>query len=107
MMYETYDGGCPEAELPIFAGFARDLMRVQDRNRRRSGASAADRAFHAKAALGVRNAELRVAEDLPGPLRQGCFQPGAVLPTTVRFSNASGTHQPDVQKDMRLSLIHI
>ncbi|WP_448642742.1 peroxidase family protein [Geodermatophilus sp. URMC 63] len=99
--YERYDGGSEQAELLVFEGLARELMLVQERNRRARGAATVDRAFHAKTLLAVENACLRVRQDLPQDLRQGCFRPGAELPVTVRFSNANGAPQPDTAEDMR------
>ncbi|MGH3783241.1 MAG: hypothetical protein ACRDRO_22135, partial [Pseudonocardiaceae bacterium] len=107
MDHERYEGGSPEAELATFAALARDIMLVQAKNRRRSGASAVDRAFHAKSALGVENARLVVRDDLPHELRQGCFQPGAEFPVAVRLSNAGGIAQSDTVKDMRGAAIRI
>ena len=101
MNHERYEGGSEAAELADFERLARDLVKVQARNRRRSGRTGVDRVFHAKAALGVRNARLEVDAALPVELRQGPFLPGAVLDATVRLSNASGTHQPDTAKDLR------
>ncbi|MBM7807644.1 hypothetical protein JOD57_003481 [Geodermatophilus bullaregiensis] len=99
--YETYEGGSEQAELLVFEELARELMLVQERNRAASGAAAVDRAFHAKTVLAVEDACLRVRQDLPEDLRQGCFRPGAELPVTVRFSNANGTPHADTAKDMR------
>lgn len=107
MDHERYEGGSPEAELATFAALARDIMRVQEKNRRRSGASAVDRAFHAKSALAVENARLVVRDDLSHELRQGCFQAGAALPVTIRLSNASSIPQSDTGKDMRGAAIRI
>lgn len=107
MDHEQYEGGSQEAELATFAALARDIMLVQEKNRRRSGASAVDRAFHAKAALGVENGRLIVRDDLPHELPQGCFQSGAELSVTVRLSNACGTAQPETGKDMRGAAIRI
>ena len=99
--YERYEGGSEQAELLVFEGLARDLMLAQERNRRATGAATVDRAFHAKTVLGVEDARLRVRPDLPPDLRRGCFQPGAELPVTVRFSNADPVPRPDDAEDMR------
>jgi Animal haem peroxidase len=98
--YETYEGGSPEREAEVFAQLARDLMLVQAKNKASSGAPRVQRAFHAKAVLGVQNARLVLREDLPFDLRHGCFQPGAEYQVTVRLSNASPVHQPDSVKDL-------
>ncbi|MEU2790451.1 peroxidase family protein [Streptomyces sp. NPDC007100] len=99
--YETYEGGSPEAERVVFEELARQLMRVQLKNRKSSGAPGVERAFHAKAALGVENARLRFDEELPAALASGFVQPGAEYPAMVRLSNASGTAQPDIAPDLR------
>lgn len=98
--YETYEGGSPEAERVVFDELARQLMAVQLKNRGR-GAHGVERAFHAKAALGVENARLRFDESLPAGLASGWVQPGAQYPAVVRLSNASGTAQPDIAPDLR------
>ncbi|WP_217637114.1 peroxidase family protein [Geodermatophilus telluris] len=99
--YERYEGGSEQAELETFAELARELMAVQERNRRVRGAPSVDRAFHGKTVLALQDGCLRVRQDLPAELSQGCFRPGAELPVTVRFSNASGVAQPDTARDMR------
>ncbi|MFH8404011.1 peroxidase family protein [Streptomyces sp. NPDC018019] len=98
--YETYEGGSPEAERLVFEELARQLMAVQLKNRG-NGAHGVERAFHAKAALGVENARLRFDEELPATLASGWVQPGAQYPAVVRLSNASGTAQPDTAPDLR------
>jgi hypothetical protein len=99
--YERYDGGSEQAELLRFEELARELMLVQEKNRRARDATTVDRAFHTKTVLAVENACLRVRRDLPQDLQQGCFRPGTELPATVRFSNANGMPQADTAKDMR------
>ncbi|MGY0019865.1 peroxidase family protein [Streptomyces sp. cg35] len=98
--YERYEGGSPEAERLVFERLAREIMQVQIANRRASGAPHHERAFHAKAVLGVENARLRFADDLPTALRSGFAQPGADYPATVRLSNASGMSGPDGTPDL-------
>src|SRR3712207_6819066 len=99
--YERYDGENEQAELLLFEELARELMLVQERNRKVRGTATVDRAFHAKTVLAVEDACLRVRPDLPQDLQRGCFRPGAELPVTVRFSNANGTPQPDTAPDLR------
>ena len=99
-MFERYERGSREDELVLFAKLARDVMRVQEKNRRRTGSRSVDRAFHAKPGLAVENARLVVHDDLAPDLRRGRFRPGADLPVTVRLSNASGIPQPDGEKDL-------
>lgn len=98
--YERYEGGSPEAERLVFERLAREIMKVQVANRRASGAPGYERAFHAKAALGVENARLRFNDDLPAALRGGFAQPGAEYPATVRLSSASGMRGPDGAPDL-------
>ncbi|MFF3088800.1 peroxidase family protein [Streptomyces nojiriensis] len=105
--YERYAGGSPEAERLVFERLARELLRVQLKVRRRSGAAAVDRTFHAKAVLGVENARLRFREDLPEALRAGFATPGAEYPVTVRLSNASGVRQPDFAPDLRGAALRV
>ncbi|BEL06263.1 hypothetical protein Q0Z83_044540 [Actinoplanes sichuanensis] len=101
---ETYLGGSPETERLAFDRLARDIMRVQLRNRKVASAHgvphAIGRALHVKATLAVEDAELKFL-DLPPELRVGFAQPGARYPVAVRFSNASGTAKPDTSPDLR------
>lgn len=105
--YETYEGGGPEAERLVFDRLARELMRVQLRNKRRAGAATVQRAFHAKAVLGVENARLRFHDELPEALRVGWARPGARYEVTVRLSNASGTAGPDGAPDLRGAALRV
>ncbi|MFI8277438.1 peroxidase family protein [Streptomyces sp. NPDC085929] len=105
--YERYVGGDPEAERLVFERLARELMRVQLKARKRSGAAGIERAFHAKAVLGVENARLAFAEDLPQDLRTGFASPAAEYPVTVRLSNANGARMPDHAPDLRGAALRI
>ncbi|MGW3349029.1 peroxidase family protein [Nonomuraea rubra] len=105
--YERYVGGSPEKERVIMEGLARDLMRVQLKIKQRGGAARIDRAFHAKAILGVENARLTFHASLPEELRTGFAQPGADYPVIVRLSNASGARQPDSAPDLRGAALRI
>ncbi|MEU9304815.1 peroxidase family protein [Streptomyces sp. NPDC048269] len=105
--YEHYVGGDPEVERLVFERLARELMRVQLRSRKRSGAADIARTFHAKAVLGAENARLTFADDLPSDLRTGFAQPGAEYPVTVRLSNANGTRQPDHAPDLHGAALRI
>jgi Animal haem peroxidase/Catalase len=99
---ETY-AESPEAERLEFERLAREIMLVQLKTAKAASAHIAhpvDRAFHAKATLAVGEAELRFL-DLAADLRAGFAQPGVAYPTTVRFSNAAGTGQPDTEPDLR------
>lgn len=104
--YERYEGGSPEAERLVFERLARELMKVQARNRRAGGGGIA-RAFHAKAPVAVENARLRFHDDLPEALRIGFAQPGADYPATVRLSNASGIRQGDGSPDLRGAAVRV
>ncbi|TMR38030.1 catalase [Nonomuraea zeae] len=105
--YERYVGGSPEVERTIFERLARDLMRVQLKIQRRTGAPGVERTFHAKAILGVENARLRFRDDLPEELRTGFAQPGAEYPVIVRLSNAGGARQPDFTPDLRGAALRV
>ncbi|MFE0381752.1 peroxidase family protein [Streptomyces inhibens] len=99
--YERYAGGTPETERLLVERLVRDLMRVQTKIKKRSGATGLARTFHAKAVLGVENARLTIHDELPDDLRTGFVRPGAEYPVTVRLSNASGASQPDSTPDLR------
>ncbi|WP_433226085.1 peroxidase family protein [Actinomadura formosensis] len=105
--YERYVGGSPEAERVHFEKLARDIMRVQLKIRKRGGAAGIERAFHAKAILGIENARLTFRPDLPDDLRAGFAQPGADYPVIVRLSNAAGARQPDFTPDLRGAALRI
>ncbi|MFH8983174.1 peroxidase family protein [Streptomyces varsoviensis] len=105
--YEHYEGGSPEAERLVFERLARDLMRVQLKNKEASGSAHPQRAFHAKAVLGLENARLRFLDDLPAPLRVGFAQPGAEYPALLRLSNASGIPQHDAAGDLRGAAVRV
>ena len=101
---ETMAGGSPQAERLEFDRLARDIMLVQLKNQKTAGAHGVphpvDRTVHAKPTLASAQAELAFL-DLPGDLRAGFAQPGHTYPAVVRFSNASGTGQPDTKADLR------
>ncbi|WP_405889008.1 catalase [Streptomyces sp. NBC_01136] len=104
--YERYEGGSPEAERLVFEQLARELMKVQLKNRR-AGGGGMSRAFHAKAPVAVENARLRFHDDLPEALRSGFAQPGATYPATVRLSNSSGIRQGDGSPDLRGAAVRV
>ncbi len=101
---EHYSGGSPEAEREEFEELARGIMSVQSKAQKLAGRHgvphAVDRAFHAKSTLAVDDGELRFL-GLPADLQTEFAQPGASYRTVVRFSNASGTGQPDYEPDLR------
>ncbi|MEU6305288.1 peroxidase, partial [Streptomyces chartreusis] len=104
--YERYEGGSPQAERLVFERLARELLRVQVKNRRAGGGPVA-RAFHAKAPVAVENARLRFHDDLPAALRVGFARPGAEYPATVRLSDASGIRQGDGSPDLRGAAVRV
>jgi len=101
---ETMAGGSPAAERLEFDRLARDIMLVQLKNQKTASAHGVphpvDRTVHAKPTLASGQAELAFL-DLPEDLRAGFAQPGRAYPAVVRFSNASGTGQPDTKADLR------
>lgn len=97
---EIYQGGSVEAEEATFIDLAREMLKVQESNREKSGGRAM-RTLHAKMVIGVTNAQLVVDQSLPLRYKVGHFVPGATLPAIVRLSNASGVPQADSQPDMR------
>ena len=67
------------------------------------------RVSHAKA-HGVAVGELSVADDLPEPLAQGVFKPGARYPVIARLANVPGELDSDVvatQRGMALKLLGV
>ncbi|MGD9961155.1 peroxidase family protein [Nocardioides sp.] len=102
---ETYAGGSAEAERAQFERFARRIMAAQATARKKASSHgvphAPARTLHAKATLAVDDAELVFRDDLPQDLCHGFARPGASYRATVRFSNASGTGQPDFEPDLR------
>src|SRR5687768_2656265 len=98
---ERFLDGSEAAEQRLFERFAEEIKQVQAQIRDRELAPEIRRAFHAKMHAGVTNAELRIRSDLAEDLRSGLFQPGAIYPTKVRLSNASGAIEPDGEKDLR------
>jgi len=104
---EEYLGGSPEEEAKIVRRLATKIMQVQYFLQKRSHASSVLRGFHAKLHAGITNAELRVSDRIPAEFQVGFLKPGAVYPTSVRFSNASGSVQADSKRDMRGTALRI
>lgn len=98
---ETFLGGNLETEAEILKKYAQDIHLVQERNRKKSGGSRAQRALHAKIHAGIVNAEFRIDPNIPQHLQHGIFQPGKTYKAYVRLSNASGIVQPDTKRDLR------
>ena len=97
---EEYEGDA-EAERVLFEHLAQDMMHVQLKSRKRSKAAGIQRAFHSKAVFAAVDGMLTFVSDLPGDLGAGFAQPGKSYPVIVRFSNASGSGQPDSKPDLR------
>jgi hypothetical protein len=104
---ESYEGGSPEAEQRLFAGYVREILSVQLKYKKKSGSSGLERASHAKLLLGVSNARLRVLPEIPEQFQIGHFQPGQEYAVSIRFSNASGTSRPDTLRDLRGAALRI
>ncbi len=97
---ETYRGGSAEAERTETERLAVDIMRAQLKARKAFG-GAIDRAFHAKALLGVERAIVTFHDTLPGDLTIGFAKPGASYDAIVRISNAANHATPDYKPDLR------
>jgi hypothetical protein len=87
----------PEDEDTRFLRYAEQLRELQ---RQRAKGGRASRGLHAKAVANVK-AELEVLGDLPEPARAGLFEKPGKYRAYVRFSNGSGTRQPDSKGDVR------
>ncbi|MEY2927546.1 MAG: hypothetical protein RL367_2023, partial [Pseudomonadota bacterium] len=96
-----------EAEQKGFDALAKDIMRAQVKARKAAKAAHFDRAFHAKALLAVKDAELAFIADLADDLRVGFAQPKARYPLVVRISNAANRPGPDFAPDLRGIAIRI
>jgi hypothetical protein len=80
--------------------FERYAEQLRDLQRRKARGAKPDRALHAKAQLGL-EASFTVLPGLPEHARVGLFaQPGA-FQALVRYSNGSGSRQPDGKPDVR------
>ncbi len=97
---EIYAGGSPEAERGINDALASDMVAIQAAIAQKTGRKG-QRTLHARIIAGFDAAKLVVDDNIPAALAQGHFQPGAVLPALLRFSNASSLHQADAVPDMR------
>ena len=98
---EEYLGGNAAEEAKIVRWLAAQIMEVQYFLQESNAAPSVLRGFHAKSHAGVTNAEFRVSDQLPPEFQVGFLKAGATYPTTVRFSNASGSVQADSKRDMR------
>src|SRR5690242_11620950 len=104
---ESYEGGSPEAEQRLFEGYAREILKLQLKYKKKGGSHGIERASHAKMLLGVDNATLRVVPEIPEQFQVGHFQPGKEYAASIRFSNASGTSRPDTRRDLRGAAIRV
>jgi len=79
---EIFEGGSPEAERNIFLALAEDMLRIQEANRQKSGASAPGRTLHAKLVAGFTHATLKIDRTLPDDFAVSWCQnvSGAVAP---------------------------
>jgi hypothetical protein len=108
---ETYHNGSPEAERAEFAALAATIMEAQASAQKKASAHGVPhpvaRTLHAKATLALPDAELRFLYDLPAELQHGFARPGAVYRTTVRYSNAANTGEPDFKPDLRGAALRV
>lgn len=96
---ERYLGGSPDRERELFAGFARDILRLQNAVERRAKSGRLLRGFHAKQVMGVAGT-LRVRHDLPAELHvEHCLQPKLELPVLIRYSTSSHDVKPDAKRN--------
>lgn len=98
---ETYLGGSEFAEAELVRTFMEDIHVIQAENKAKGRSPSFARAFHAKIHAGIENARFEVLPTIPDFLQVGYFQPNKSYNALVRFSNASGTVQPDKKPDLR------
>ena len=97
----------PAGEARTIDGIIASLRRLSRRNRARDGRAV--RVSHAKA-HGVAVGEMVVLSDLPGPLAQGVFRPGARYPVIARLANVPGEIGEDAvgtQRGLALKLLGV
>lgn len=104
---EAYVDGCQFAEAKFVRESMADIHAIQDENRKAGKSETYARAFHAKLRAAIDNAQFCISDTLPADLQVGLFQPGKRYRTRVRFSNASGTVQPDTAKDLRGAALRV
>jgi len=98
---ETYDGGSPDAEEKGIQALIVQVQAIQSRHREAMHAPSFARTFHARCVAGSTQAMLVVDKDLPADLQVSHFHPGAVIPASVRLSNACGIPFHDAAPDVR------
>jgi hypothetical protein len=97
---EVYAGGSREAEQRMFDGFAKDIREIQRRVATKT-ARKGMRTLHAKILVGIQNAQLHIAKEIPERFAAGYFRPGAAFPVIIRLSNAAPVYLGDAGADMR------
>ena len=97
----------PADEAETIDAILASTHRLHERNRAKVGE--AIRVSHAKA-HGLAVGEITVADDLPEPLAQGVFKPGARYPVIARLANVPGEIDSDAvatQRGMALKLLGV
>ncbi len=97
----------PADEYRTIDAILASTLRLHERNRAKLGGAV--RVSHAKA-HGAAIGELTVADDLPEPLAQGVFKPGARYPVIVRLANVPGEIDHDAvatQRGLSLKLLSV
>lgn len=97
----------PADEVQTIDAIIASLHRLNRRNRARDGSTV--RVSHGKA-HGLAVGELTVADDLPAPLAQGLFKPGARYPIVARLANVPGEIDDDAvgtQRGLSLKLLGV
>jgi len=88
---ERFAGGSAAAERAIFAGYARDIQKIQLAAKDRSGAREIVRAFYVDAILTVPNAVLKILPGIESRFEVGYFRGNAEYRNViVRLSSSAG-----------------
>lgn len=98
---EIFVGGTLEAEEIVVRRLTAEMLALQAANAGSAASAGSGRTMYAKTIAGFTNAVILVDRHVPAEFAVGHFQPGASLPVTLRFSNASGIPQMDGAPDMR------
>lgn len=97
----------PADEAQTIDAIIASQRRLSERNRAKDGKAV--RVSHGKA-HGLAVGELAVLDDLPAPLAQGAFQPGARYPVIARLANVPGEIDSDAvatQRGLSLKLLGV
>lgn len=86
------------AEATQFEALAQVIVDLQKRRMQKAGSPL--RGLHRKPIAAARG-QLRIERDIPAELKVGLFKSEATYDAWVRFSNGSGSHQPDGKADVR------